>query len=93
MTATQEQFLTEHFSILLINWLETLPLEGFRGTVRELWTSLFIVAVNRKLNRNLPSINKLSQTMRAAGDHLASLGWQLHLKRTNKQALLIVQRA
>ena len=50
-------------------------------------------AVNKKLIRNLPSINKLSRTMRAEADLFATLGWQLRFKRTNKQALLIVQRA
>jgi hypothetical protein len=93
MTATESQLLAEHFPILLTHWVASLPPGGFRGTVSQLWESLFIVAVNKKLNRDLPSINKLSRAMRAEADHLFSLGWQLHFKRTNKQALLIVQRA
>jgi hypothetical protein len=92
MTATEEQLLADHFPILLPR-VATLPPSGFRGTVRQLWTSLFIVAVNKKLNRDLPSFNMLSRTMRAEADHLASLGWQLRFKRTNKQALLIVQHS
>jgi len=47
MTATEGQLLAEHFPIVLTHWVMTLPSDGFRGSVRKLWDSLFIVQLTR----------------------------------------------